>query len=95
MTFLSVSNLEARFVMFVEQECLFCPVKIATHSRRRLWVKNGHAEQVAAAAGSPQKAALLAVGRDFCHGPCVDGSGLARVLFTRAAVVGAAMCSAC
>jgi hypothetical protein len=28
-------------------------------------------------------------------GPCVDGSGLARVFFTRAAVVGAAMCSAC
>jgi len=29
------------------------------------------------------------------NGPCVDGSGLARVFFTRAAVVGAAMCSAC
>jgi hypothetical protein len=28
-------------------------------------------------------------------GPCVDGSGLARVFFTQAAVVGAAMCSAC
>jgi hypothetical protein len=28
-------------------------------------------------------------------GPCVDGSGLARALFTHAAVVGAAMCSAC
>ncbi|UVO27044.1 hypothetical protein [Bradyrhizobium arachidis] len=28
-------------------------------------------------------------------GPCVDGSGLARVFFTHAAVVGAAMCSAC
>jgi hypothetical protein len=28
-------------------------------------------------------------------GPCVDGSGLARACFTRAAVVGAAMCSAC
>jgi hypothetical protein len=28
-------------------------------------------------------------------GPCVDGSGLARAFFTRAAVVGAAMCSAC
>jgi hypothetical protein len=27
--------------------------------------------------------------------PCVDGSGLARDFFTRAAVVGAAMCSAC
>jgi hypothetical protein len=29
----------------------------------------GHAEQVAAAAGSPQKAALLAAGRDFGLGP--------------------------
>jgi hypothetical protein len=28
------------------------------------------------------------------EGPCVDGSGLARVFFTHAAVVGAAMCSA-
>jgi hypothetical protein len=27
-------------------------------------------------------------------GPCVDGSGLARVFFTSAALVGAAMCSA-
>jgi hypothetical protein len=31
----------------------------------------------------------------FGDGPCVDGSGLARVFFTLAAVVGAAMCSAC
>jgi hypothetical protein len=28
-------------------------------------------------------------------GPCVDGSELARVIFTSAALVGAAMCSAC
>jgi hypothetical protein len=35
----------------------------------RLRVKGGHAEQVAAAAGSPQKAALLAAGRDFGLGP--------------------------
>jgi hypothetical protein len=27
--------------------------------------------------------------------PCVDGSRLARVFFTSAALVGAAMCSAC
>ncbi len=40
-----------------------------TSRRGTQWVKRGHAEQVAAAAGSPQKAALLAVGRDFCHGP--------------------------
>jgi hypothetical protein len=32
----------------------------AMHSRCWRWVKGGHAEQVAAAAGSPQKAALLA-----------------------------------
>jgi hypothetical protein len=37
-----------------------------------VWVKGGHAEQVAAAAGSPQKAALLAAGRDFCHGPTTE-----------------------
>jgi hypothetical protein len=29
-----------------------------------------------------------------CFGSCVDGSGLARALFTFAALVGAAMCSA-
>ena len=33
--------------------------------------------------------------KHFGSGPCVDGSGLARDFFTRAAVVGAAMCSAC
>jgi hypothetical protein len=33
------------------------------------WVKGGRVEQVAAAAGSPQKAALLAAGRDFGLGP--------------------------
>jgi hypothetical protein len=33
------------------------------------------------------------VGRESCR-PWLDGSGLARVFFTRAAVVGAAMCSA-
>jgi hypothetical protein len=35
-------------------------------------VKGGHAEQVAAAAGSLQKAALLAAGRDFGLGPIAD-----------------------
>ena len=29
------------------------------------------------------------------YGPCVDGSELARTFFTFAALVGAAMCSAC
>ena len=32
-------------------------------------VKGGHAEQVAAATGSPQKADALAAGRDFGLGP--------------------------
>src|SRR5712672_4655221 len=36
------------------------------------WVKGGHAEQVAAATGSPQKAALVAAGRDFGLGPLPD-----------------------
>ncbi len=31
---------------------------------------------------------------NVCFGPCVDGSELARALFTLAALVGAAMCSA-
>jgi len=33
--------------------------------------------------------------QDVCFGPCVDGSELARTFFTNAALVGAAMCSAC
>jgi hypothetical protein len=33
--------------------------------------------------------------RDVRYGPCVDGSRLARRIFTNAALVGAAMCSAC
>jgi hypothetical protein len=45
--------------------------------------------------GAPQKADPFPLARHFRVGPCVDGSGLARVFFTRAAVVGAAMCSAC
>ena len=39
---------------------------------------------------SQQNAAL-----DFRNGSCVDGSELARTFFTNAALVGAAMCSAC
>jgi hypothetical protein len=34
-------------------------------------------------------------GRRVRFGPCVDGSELARTFFTNAALVGAAMCSAC
>jgi hypothetical protein len=37
-----------------------------------LWVKGGHAEQVAAVAGSPQKAALLAGGPHLQYGPQRD-----------------------
>src|SRR5260370_34931548 len=44
-------------------------MRLVAGCRRQLWVKGGHAEQVAAAAGSPQKAALLATGRDFDLGP--------------------------
>ena len=39
------------------------------------WVKGGRAEQVAAAAGSPQKAALLAAVRNFGLGPRRDMAG--------------------
>ncbi len=44
-------------------------------------------------AAGPQQAAVPGAGRGASYGPCVDGSGLARVFFTRAAVVGAAMCA--
>ena len=37
---------------------------------------------------------LMATREGFRFGPCVDGSGLARRIFTTAGLVGAAMCSA-
>src|SRR6266436_8763750 len=40
--------------------------------------KGGHAEHVAAATGSPQKASLLAAGRDFALGPQPDSRTAAR-----------------
>src|SRR6266853_5809241 len=57
----------------------WAPASRRTDPRRRLRVTGGHAEQVAAAAGSPQKAALLAAGRDFGLGPFPD-SGTANKL---------------
>src|SRR5260370_42651860 len=45
--------------------------------------------------GHQSKRTRRAGDRRFRAGPCVDGSGLARVFFTRAAVVGGAVCSAC
>src|SRR5260370_13969678 len=42
-------------------------------------------------AAGPQQAAVPGAGCGASYGPRVDGSGLARVFFTRAAVVGAAM----
>jgi hypothetical protein len=46
---------------------------IATRARPfPLWVKGGHAEHVAAATGSPQKAALLDDGRHLRYGPTRD-----------------------
>jgi hypothetical protein len=39
---------------------------------RPVWVTSGHAEHVAAATGSPQKADPLAAGRDFGLGPQTD-----------------------
>ena len=38
---------------------------------------------------------IVARRRNDAKGPCMDGSGLARTFFTPAALVGAAMCSAC
>ena len=43
----------------------------------------------------PPKAAAGVADRRVRFGPCVDGSELARTFFTNAALVGAAMCSAC
>jgi hypothetical protein len=42
------------------------------HTRLPVWVTSGHAEHVAAATGSPQKADPLAAGRDFGLGPAAD-----------------------
>ncbi len=44
----------------------------ASHNRLPQWVTSGHAEHVAAATGSPQKADPLAAGRDFGLGPITD-----------------------
>jgi hypothetical protein len=41
------------------------------------------------------KADMCGATTDVRYGPCVDGSELARAFFTFAALVGAAMCSAC
>ena len=43
----------------------------------------------------PPKADIDQVRWDVRFVPCVDGSELARAFFTLAALVGAAMCSAC
>ena len=43
----------------------------------------------------PPKADFHRRERNVRFGPCVDGSELARTFFTSAALVGAAMCSAC
>src|SRR6267378_7484187 len=45
------------------------PILCQLSWRTLFWVTGGHAQQVAAATGSPQKAALLAAGRDFGLGP--------------------------
>src|SRR6267154_97372 len=42
---------------------------VSSEAGSQLWVTSGHAEHVAAATGSPQKADPLAAGRDFGLGP--------------------------
>jgi hypothetical protein len=59
---------------------------------------SGHERRIGAnapAAGRPRTADPARGKVSFRLGPCVDGSGLASAFFTHAAVVGAAMCSAC
>jgi hypothetical protein len=58
----------------------------------------GHERRIRAdapATGRPQTVDPARGQGGFRLGPCVDGSGLASAFFTHAAVVGAAMCSAC
>jgi hypothetical protein len=55
---------------YVFERFLSEPEQLAWHrTAGQLWVTGGHAEQVAAAAGSSQKAALPAAGSDFGLGP--------------------------
>ena len=55
---------------------------------------SGRSERVDQGPLHPLKADIRRRYLDVSLGPCVDGFGLARVFFTSAALVGAAMCSA-
>jgi hypothetical protein len=58
-------------------------------------VKTGKAQCEQMFSALPLRADIAQHERDVRKVPCVDGSGLARIFFTFAALVGAAMCSAC
>ena len=57
--------------------------------------RSRHFERGIGMTGSPQQADIISAYRLVGFVPCVDGSELARAFFTFAALVGAAMCSAC
>ena len=67
----------------------------AERTLRPLWVISGHLQREWACLLYPQIADMCSATRNVRFVPCVDGSELARTFFTLAALVGAAMCSAC
>ena len=61
------------------------------HSRCRSWVKTATSLDVRVTAALPPEADIRLRCKICRDGPCVDGSELARVFFTSAVLVGAAM----
>jgi len=57
--------------------------------------RQAEAAALIAGLGRRPKADVVRHGRDVRSVPCVDGSELARRIFTSQGLVGAAMCSAC
>jgi hypothetical protein len=77
-----------RDVSLVEANNLIRLMMSALGQKRTCAVQNGMS-------ALPPIADMCGATRDVRFVPCVDGSELARTFFTFAALVGAAMCSAC
>jgi hypothetical protein len=75
------------------------PKSLAIHKNAgrlpHLWVSNGHSGPSVPMSALHPKADIRRRYYDVRFVPCVDGSELARDIFTFAELVGAAMCSAC